>query len=91
MSEQLAFTYYVVPADEPAIVTRAEAQARGLLRYFPGSRCPRGSVAERRTYNGTCLCRLCVLDQRGKQAPANRRWLVENADKVREIKTRSAA
>jgi 5-methylcytosine-specific restriction endonuclease McrA len=42
------------------IITRAEAKRLGLKRYFPGSTCKQGHVAERLTSNGSCLecCRL---------------------------------
>lgn len=44
------------PYDGP-IVTRAQAKAAGLPRYFNGNPCPQGHVVERVTANGTC--RLC--------------------------------
>jgi 5-methylcytosine-specific restriction endonuclease McrA len=42
------------------IVTRKQAKALGLVRYFPGSTCKHGHVTERLTSNGSCLecCRL---------------------------------
>jgi hypothetical protein len=39
------------------IITRAEAKARGLRRYFTGEPCHNGHVTERLTSNG--LCRAC--------------------------------
>jgi 5-methylcytosine-specific restriction endonuclease McrA len=36
------------------IVTRQFAKAHGLKRYFPGSVCPGGHIAERYTINGRC-------------------------------------
>ena len=40
---------------DAALLSRAEAKARGLTRYSPGSRCPAGHVAERQTSSGKCL------------------------------------
>jgi hypothetical protein len=37
------------------IVTRKEAQALGLTRYFSGNPCKQGHLAERATANGSCL------------------------------------
>jgi len=37
------------------LVTRSEALAQGLLRYFTGKPCGRGHVAERSTSNRGCL------------------------------------
>lgn len=37
------------------IVTRAEAKAAGLKRYFPGSHCKSGHSSERLVSNGSCL------------------------------------
>jgi hypothetical protein len=38
------------------IITRAEAKARGLKRYFTGKPCRnKGHVAERLTSNGNCM------------------------------------
>lgn len=43
-------------ADE--IISRAEARARGLKRYFPGSKCKYGHISERLVSNGVCIvCR----------------------------------
>lgn len=36
-------------------VTRSEAKARGLKRYFTGGHCMRGHLAERITSNGKCI------------------------------------
>lgn len=41
--------------DERPIVTRAEAKARGLKRYFNGKPCKHGHVAERQTGDGGCM------------------------------------
>lgn len=39
----------------PEIITRAEARARGLKRYFTGKPCKHGHVAERQTGGKGCL------------------------------------
>ena len=39
---------------ERPIVSRAEAIARGLTRYFTGRPCPQGHVVERHTQSKTC-------------------------------------
>lgn len=43
------------PHATSAIVTRAEAQAAGLKRYFTGAPCANGHVAERMTSTFACL------------------------------------
>lgn len=42
-----------VPYTGP-IVTRAQAKAAGLKRYFTGKPCPHGHIAQRITNNGSC-------------------------------------
>lgn len=40
------------------IITRAEAKAKGLAHYYPGSTCKNGHIDQRRTDNGQCMqCR----------------------------------
>lgn len=59
-------------ADE--IISRAEAQARGLKRYFSGKRCPKNHIAERRTSNHECLeCIRASARIRSRQQRANNR------------------
>lgn len=55
------------PAQE--IISRAEAKARGLMRYFTGEQCSRGHVAERQVSNFACL--VCKNDKRKMFAKAN--------------------
>lgn len=58
------------------IITRQDAKAQGLKRYFTGGPCKRGHVAERLVSNGKCVeCR--------------REWREANRDKVREQKRES--
>jgi 5-methylcytosine-specific restriction endonuclease McrA len=49
------------------IITRAEAKRFGLKRYFPGSNCVSGHVAERTTADGQC-CECCRLKMRARRA-----------------------
>jgi 5-methylcytosine-specific restriction endonuclease McrA len=76
-----------VPHEGP-IVTRAEAKAAGLPRYFTGKPCPHGHVVERLTANGTCrLCsnRMAAVAHRANRAKHNvhsRAWYARNKDKV---------
>jgi 5-methylcytosine-specific restriction endonuclease McrA len=60
-------------ANSIPIVTRAEAKASGLVRYFPGSTCKHGHVAERLTSNGSCLecCRLNTIAKYRADPAAN--------------------
>ena len=37
------------------IISRAEAKAKGLKRYFTGKPCKHGHVAERVVVNATCV------------------------------------
>lgn len=39
----------------PVVISRADAKARGLLRYFTGEPCKRGHVSERQVSNFACL------------------------------------
>ena len=63
-----------VPFTGP-IVTRAEALAAGLTRFFPGSRCRRnGHLSERMTSNGGCHACLAIHSEA---------WQKANPDKMR--------
>jgi len=61
-----------------AIVTRKEALAKGLTRYFTGKPCPHGHVAER--WASTCSCVECDR----KYAEAHREKIRESKRKYRE-------
>jgi 5-methylcytosine-specific restriction endonuclease McrA len=52
------------------IISRAEAKAAALKRYFPGTSCKHGHVAERLTVNGSCL--ECCRPKQLKNYHANR-------------------
>lgn len=59
-----------VPYDGP-IVTHAEATAKGLKRYFPGSRCRReGHLSERFVSSGNCIaCATVTVEAYAKAHP----------------------
>jgi hypothetical protein len=56
------------------IISRAEAKAKGLNRYFTGKPCKHGHVAERKVFNATCVeCeRATIKKYREKQLAARR-------------------
>lgn len=65
------------------IITRAEAKAQGLKRYYTGVPCVHGHITERQTTNGTCIpC------SRKMAKPAAAIWRKKNkkhrTDKARE-------
>jgi hypothetical protein len=52
------------------IISRKEAQAQGLTRYFTGKPCGKGHVSERLTYNWMCAkCNLNHVKARYKKNP----------------------
>lgn len=53
-------------ADE--IISRAEAQARGLKRYFVGAPCKYGHIAERLTSSGVCIACRADIERRYNEA-----------------------
>lgn len=57
------------------LVSREEAKAQGLKRYFTGKLCPHGHISERRTSNWKCI--ECCLEEW-------RDWSKENPERVRE-------
>lgn len=72
-----------------AIVTRAEAKALRLTRYFTGKRCKHGHLSERLTCNASCVA--CLIERshskesRAKKNEAQRRRRNANIDKARKI------
>lgn len=57
------------------IISRAEAKARGLVRYFTGKPCKHNHITERIVANGCCVeCRKNI----------DKRWIDANPEKVRE-------
>jgi len=78
---------------EGAHVTRAEAKAAGLKRFFQGVQCSRGHVAERRINDGTCV--RCHAEKSlaryyadpAKHSEVSRRWKATNRDKINSAQT----
>ena len=68
------------------IVTRAEAAAKGLRRYFTGRVCPRGNVHERRTSDGNCACPDCMTFRRLRHKPYIQKWRADNPERVTAMK-----
>jgi hypothetical protein len=68
------------------IITRAEAKAAGLKRYFTGTPCKRGHIAER--FVNDRACTQCSLES-VKQA--NRRAYAVNPEKFKEQTKRRRA
>lgn len=67
------------------MVTRAEAKALGLGRYFSGSRCKHGHVSERATRNGDCLeCATVRLATRDRTEELRRKRTPEARVSARE-------
>lgn len=66
----------------PAVITRAEALARGLKRYFTGRPCKNGHVAPRRVDNNGC--RLCgaAVARRARAKHGGKRNVVDPILKV---------
>lgn len=73
--------------DQPEIISRKEAMARGLKRYFTGKPCKRGHVGERAVNGG---CPLCQYERARKwhfenleaERERTRKWRCENRDAV---------
>ena len=61
------------------IVTRDEARAAGLKRYFDGQPCVHGHLAQRQTTNRKCLACKRLNSKEYMDA-----WIAKNRDKVRE-------
>lgn len=70
------------------VISRAEAKARGLKRYFTGKPCKHGHVAERGLANRACL--VCHAEgkrtekAREKARAYGRKWFKTNREKARE-------
>lgn len=62
------------------IISRAEAKALGLKRYFTGTACKNGGVAERSTGNGECHCNTCLTARRGRKNDSNKKFRAENRE-----------
>jgi HNH endonuclease len=62
------------------VVTREQAIASGLKRYFTGERCSRGHLAERLVTSRGCL--QCAKENTDK-------WIAENPDRAKAVQSRS--
>lgn len=79
-----------IPPNHP-IITRSEARALGLKRYFTGKPCKHGHLAEWGTASGACLN--CQYERDGrryhqnpeKKRDSSRRWKERNTEKAREV------
>lgn len=65
--------------DDRRIISRKEAKALGLQRYFTGVPCSRGMIAHRQTSNWTCMCERCEE----ARLPAERAWIDRNRESER--------
>ena len=68
---------------EGTIISRAEARALGLKRFFTGKPCKRGHIAEHYVRGGTC--RECAF------ANARKQWAANKSKQVRGLTKRAAA
>lgn len=76
--------------EELKIISKSEAKAAGLNRYFTGKPCPQGHIAERMVTNKSCVS---CLNGRKRVRPYNseksceysRSWRKANLEKSREI------
>ena len=67
--------------ESPAsLITRAEARAAGLTRYFTGKSCPHGHTVERMV--SSCGCTQCILDR--METPKGRAY-----DKIKSARPES--
>lgn len=73
------------------IITRQEAKAQELTRYFTGKPCVHGHVAERKTANKTCVVcgDLAIAKSKAKKPEKynviNQGWSKRNPDKVKAL------
>lgn len=61
------------------IISQKTARSLGLPRFFNGKKCKRGMIAERRTHNSLCICKLCMR----ARADRNNDYKGENREKIR--------
>lgn len=66
-----------------AIITRAEAKAKGLTRYFTGKPCPKGHIAERATGCGGCVT--CKNDWQRSNSEYYRQYWAKNKERRKAI------
>jgi hypothetical protein len=74
----------------PTIISRKEAMALGLKRFFTGKPCKRGHIAERTVCDHSCM--KCVYENTRKRRAADpetaretqRRWRAANPERARK-------
>lgn len=79
------------------VITRKEAKAQGLGKYFTGKPCKNGHVAERYTLTGYCCT--CSSNKQRRKFESNpeayrekrRKWRRENPEKEQAMRDRQAA
>lgn len=73
-----------------SIITRGDARAQGLKRYFSGIPCKRGHVCERQVSNLTCMSCASARCREHYDPNKNRvngkRWRAANVEKVKKDK-----
>lgn len=71
-----------------AIISRKEAQRRGLTKYFTGKPCHKGHIAQR--WTGDCACMMCAKEhrQKNRKKPKSRRLKLIHAAKYRCSKSK---
>jgi hypothetical protein len=78
------------------VISRKKAKERGLLRYYTGTPCLNGHLAERLVSTCHCCCRMCRYlkwrlhyDNNADQIAARQaRYRVEHRDQISAVKAR---
>ena len=78
-----------VPHEGP-VVTRVEALARGLPRWFVGKSCKRGHTSERRIADGVCVACVHILANAWKAANRDKTNAAERESRLRDPETHKA-
>lgn len=74
------------------LISKAQARAAGLTRYFTGKPCCHGHTCERMVSSGGCV--ICVrakkhlwnLENRARTSASRNAWAAKNRERCREIK-----
>lgn len=74
----------MVASDSPKIISRTEAKAKGLKRYYTGKPCEQGHVVHR--FVSTNKCVECSIEPR---RAFDRQYRLKHPDKTREWATRA--
>lgn len=82
----------IVPYTGPT-VTRAEAKAKGLKRYFmgPDKPCKRGHISERTTVDGGCILCARTAAMSDEQLESKRRYALKYDEAHRDDKNAKTA